>query len=321
MSAPFEFDVFLSHSSKDKPVVQALAERLRAAGLKVWFDAWEIRIGDSIFAKIEHGLEHSHKLLLCMSANAFESDWATLEQQTRRFRDPQNRERSFIPLKLDDTPPKGTLAGFKYLDWRTPTDEAFQTLVEACQLVPASAPPAAPLPPMPGHPDFASFATSWPYANTGLQLEFIDEAKQAISTAQCAPSHEDCTDCVLRITSEQSGLLVLFYQSSDGSFMQMLPNSDPASNASISAGVHDLPGNLLPLPCTTLGPNAKRIHFTAPGSETALAFLLPTLPACIIPRTPLFDLDADSMRTILQTLHGMRDAKMAVASIHVLAKK
>ena len=37
------FDVFLSHNSKDKPAVIALAKRLQANGVKVWLDAWELR--------------------------------------------------------------------------------------------------------------------------------------------------------------------------------------------------------------------------------------------------------------------------------------
>lgn len=45
---------------------------------------------DSIPAKIEEGLEHSRVLVLCMSANAFGSDWAQLESGTFRFRDPLN---------------------------------------------------------------------------------------------------------------------------------------------------------------------------------------------------------------------------------------
>ena len=32
MTDPFPFDVFLSHSAKDKPILRALAERLRADG-------------------------------------------------------------------------------------------------------------------------------------------------------------------------------------------------------------------------------------------------------------------------------------------------
>ena len=112
MSENFQYDVFLSHSAKDKAVVRSLAERLRKDGLKVWFDEWVLKPGDSIPAKIEEGLEHSRVLVLCMSANAFGSDWAQLEAGTFRFRDPLNQERRFIPLRLDETPIKGTLAQF-----------------------------------------------------------------------------------------------------------------------------------------------------------------------------------------------------------------
>ncbi len=76
MGADFQYDVFLSHSAKEKTVVRTVAERLRADGLKVWFDEWVLKAGDSIPAKIEEGLEHSRALVLCMSANSFGSDWA-----------------------------------------------------------------------------------------------------------------------------------------------------------------------------------------------------------------------------------------------------
>jgi hypothetical protein len=102
MAEDFSYDVFISHSSKDKAVVCPLAERLRKDGLKVWFDEWAIKPSDSIPAKIEEGLEHSRVLLLCMSANAFGSDWAQLEAGTFCFRDPLNNERRFLPLPLDD---------------------------------------------------------------------------------------------------------------------------------------------------------------------------------------------------------------------------
>ena len=48
MPGKFPYDVFLSHSAKDKPVVRDVAEPLRKDGLRVWFDEWEIRPGDSI---------------------------------------------------------------------------------------------------------------------------------------------------------------------------------------------------------------------------------------------------------------------------------
>jgi hypothetical protein len=132
MSAPaFTHDVFLSHSAKDKTIMRAVAERLRADGLRMWLDDWEVGPGDSLSpgerarvraSQIEHGLEHSRVLVLCMSANAFGSDWAQLEAGTCGrgnvpFRDPLNKERRFIPLRLDDAPIKGSLAQFLYINW------------------------------------------------------------------------------------------------------------------------------------------------------------------------------------------------------------
>ena len=106
MNNRFSFDVFLSHSSKDKETVRAVAERLRKDGLRVWFDEWELKPGDSIPAKIEEGLEHSRVLVLCMSANAFGSDWARLEAGTFRFRDPLSKECRFIPPLADSSAPR-----------------------------------------------------------------------------------------------------------------------------------------------------------------------------------------------------------------------
>lgn len=83
MADDFKYDVVLSHSSKDKEIVRAVAERLRSEGLRVWFDEWEIKPGDSIPAKLEEGLQQSRVLVLCMSANAFGSDWAELEARWR----------------------------------------------------------------------------------------------------------------------------------------------------------------------------------------------------------------------------------------------
>jgi hypothetical protein len=131
------YDVFLSHSSKDKSIVRELAVRLRGDGIRVWFDEWVIQPGDSIPSKIEQGLENSRVLMLCMSKNAFGSDWATLESQTFRFRDPLNKMRHFLPLRLDDSSPPGTLKQFLYVDWPgKDREESYQRLLIACGATP-----------------------------------------------------------------------------------------------------------------------------------------------------------------------------------------
>ncbi len=134
MADDFAFDVFLSHSSGDKEIVRPLAERLRKDGLRVWFDEWELRPGDNIPSKIEAGLEQSRVLVLCMSAQAFGSDWSQLESGTFRFRDPLNKERRFIPLRLDDAPIKGSLAQFLYINWHSANrEQEYAKLLEACR--------------------------------------------------------------------------------------------------------------------------------------------------------------------------------------------
>jgi hypothetical protein len=133
----FRYDVFLSHSTADKPVVRELAELLREAGLRVWLDDWIIKPGDLISAKIEEGLEQSAVLLLCMSSNAFGSDWVSLEGHTAIFRDPQNLERRFVPLRLDDAPIKAMLRGYAHIDWRAGADREGEwgRLLGACGVV------------------------------------------------------------------------------------------------------------------------------------------------------------------------------------------
>ncbi len=63
----FQHDVFLSHSKADKTRVRYLAERLRAAGLRVWFDEWIIKPGNDIYLVIKQGLEATRTLVLCLS--------------------------------------------------------------------------------------------------------------------------------------------------------------------------------------------------------------------------------------------------------------
>ena len=98
----FTHDVFLKPDQADKPRVRRLAERLRAAGLRVWFDEWVIQPGGDIYLAIERGLEAARTLVLCLSGAALGSDWVGLERSTVLFRDPANAGRRFIPLLLAD---------------------------------------------------------------------------------------------------------------------------------------------------------------------------------------------------------------------------
>ena len=63
-----EYDVFVAHASEDKEaIVRPLAHALRADGLVVWYDEFELKMGDSLRRKIDHGLAKSRVGLVVLS--------------------------------------------------------------------------------------------------------------------------------------------------------------------------------------------------------------------------------------------------------------
>ncbi len=57
MGDEFEYDVFLSHNSGDKPAVEELAHRLRKEGIEPWLDKWNLIPGDPWQEAIEEALD------------------------------------------------------------------------------------------------------------------------------------------------------------------------------------------------------------------------------------------------------------------------
>nr|VFK22966.1 MAG: WD40 repeat [Candidatus Kentron sp. MB]VFK26571.1 MAG: WD40 repeat [Candidatus Kentron sp. MB]VFK74542.1 MAG: WD40 repeat [Candidatus Kentron sp. MB] len=127
----FAYDVFLSHNAQDKPRVRRLAEKLKQAGLRVWFDEWNVQLGDDIYLSVERGLQDSRTLILCLSPRALGSDYVSLERSTVLFRDPTNTDRRFLPLLLEDCELPDTLRRYKYLDYQQEIEAAFAELLTA----------------------------------------------------------------------------------------------------------------------------------------------------------------------------------------------
>lgn len=74
------YDVFISHASDDKDtIVHGLATALGAAGLRVWYDDFELRIGDSLRRKIDHGIANSRFGVVVLSHAFFSKGWTNYE--------------------------------------------------------------------------------------------------------------------------------------------------------------------------------------------------------------------------------------------------
>ena len=62
------YDVFISHATEDKDdIVRPLAEALINQNLRVWYDEFELRLGDSLRRKIDVGLTQSRFGIVVLS--------------------------------------------------------------------------------------------------------------------------------------------------------------------------------------------------------------------------------------------------------------
>ena len=74
------YDVFISHATEDKDAVaRPLANRLVSLGLRVWYDEFELRIGDSLRRKIDLGLARSRFGVVVISLSFFAKNWPQYE--------------------------------------------------------------------------------------------------------------------------------------------------------------------------------------------------------------------------------------------------
>lgn len=75
-----EYDVFISHASEDKDeIVRPLANALVEKGVKVWYDEFEMKIGDSLRRKIDKGLANSRFGIVVISKDFINKGWTNYE--------------------------------------------------------------------------------------------------------------------------------------------------------------------------------------------------------------------------------------------------
>ena len=75
-----EYDFFISHATEDKEeFVRPLAESLVNAGIKVWYDEHQLKIGDSLRKNIDHGLINSKFGIVVLSTAFFKKNWPEYE--------------------------------------------------------------------------------------------------------------------------------------------------------------------------------------------------------------------------------------------------
>jgi hypothetical protein len=73
-------DLFISHATEDKEIIaRPLAQALLEEGFSVWFDEYELKLGDSIRESIDKGLSQSAYGIVILSQSFFIRHWTTKE--------------------------------------------------------------------------------------------------------------------------------------------------------------------------------------------------------------------------------------------------
>jgi len=80
MSPSEEYDIFICHAHEDKEAIaRPLAEALREQGVKVWYDEFSLKLGDSLRRCIDHGLGHCRYGVVILSPRFFAKEWPQRE--------------------------------------------------------------------------------------------------------------------------------------------------------------------------------------------------------------------------------------------------
>jgi hypothetical protein len=129
------YDIFLSHSNKDKKNVGRLAKDLRSFGLKVWLDEWSIKVGDPITQSIEMGIKNCKYMGIWLTKYAVSSGWVQREWQAKYNQEVSSGQVSVLPLLADDCDIPDLLKDKRYADFRCNYSEGLKTLLNVFNLI------------------------------------------------------------------------------------------------------------------------------------------------------------------------------------------
>jgi len=74
------YDAFISHASEDKDtIVRPLSRILGSMGFYIWYDEFELKVGDSLRQSIDKGLINSKFGIVILSQSFFSKNWPQYE--------------------------------------------------------------------------------------------------------------------------------------------------------------------------------------------------------------------------------------------------
>lgn len=111
--------VFISYNHVDRNFVKKLADNLQDFGLSVWWDEWEIKVGDSIFQKVNDGITTSANLIVVLSPASINSSWVQREVGSAVMKQLSSEKGiTVLPVLLEDCDIPVLLRDIRWADFR-----------------------------------------------------------------------------------------------------------------------------------------------------------------------------------------------------------
>jgi hypothetical protein len=93
------YDVFISHASEDKKsIAEPLYHALVAAGVRVWFDKTELKLGDKLRRKIDDGLARCRYGIVILSPSFLSKEWPRTELDGLMARETASGTKAILPV-------------------------------------------------------------------------------------------------------------------------------------------------------------------------------------------------------------------------------
>ena len=122
----FEFDVFISYSSRDQAWVRGeLLPRIEQAGVKAFIDFRDFTRGAPSIKECQRGVEKCRKTLVVLTPDYVASEWTEAENVMVQTLDPAGRALRLIPLLKAECEKPLRMATLTHIDF---TDGADQDL-------------------------------------------------------------------------------------------------------------------------------------------------------------------------------------------------
>jgi formylglycine-generating enzyme required for sulfatase activity len=121
--------VFISYSHRDRDFVDHLAEDLKASGVDVWLDRWEIRVGESLTRRVSEGIHEAGYLAVVLSPHSVKSEWVQRELNAGLVKGLNSKRVFLLPILKAPCEIPAIIADIKWADFRESYDHGIQELL------------------------------------------------------------------------------------------------------------------------------------------------------------------------------------------------